>query len=315
MQNRYSITSEMRDGVELFRLQDAEKAYTEIAPALGNNCYIFKTTQDILEAIPFDEFRSRAKSYCIPVLFPYPNRIRDGEFTFQGERYKVNPTQHGYVRDKAWKVLDSGALDEDGAWITSRIDARDYATEILTQFPSAFTLQMTYRLKDGKLQLTATAENTGERDMPAGFGIHPYFRLPSKCKIQVPANKRWQLENNLPTGKRIDVEGQYDLRQPQDTAGLTLDDVYSDLNADEDGLVRCYLSDEDTHLQTIVEFDSKQFPYVVVYTPPAPRKAICIEPNSCPTDAFNLAERGIESNRLILKPGDKADFTITIYSI
>ena len=63
MPNRYSITSEIRDGVELFRLQDAEKAYVEIAPALGNNCFVFKTTQDILEAVPFDEFLSRAKSY------------------------------------------------------------------------------------------------------------------------------------------------------------------------------------------------------------------------------------------------------------
>src|SRR5262245_29449081 len=200
---RYSTTSEMRDGVEIFRLQDGEQAYAEIAPSLGNNCFAYRTTVDVLESIPFEEFSKRAKSYEIPVLFPYPNRIRDGKFTFQSEVYQVNPTQHGYVRDRAWQVVASGASEAEGAWVTSRFDAMEYAEEILTQFPSAFTLDMTYRLKDGKLELTAIAENTGERDMPAGFGIHPYFRLPEKCKIQVPANQRWELENNLPTGKLL----------------------------------------------------------------------------------------------------------------
>lgn len=310
---RHSTTSEMREGIEIFRLQDGEYAYAEIAPSLGNNCFAYRTTVDVLESIPFEEFSKRAKSYEIPVLFPYPNRIRDGKFSFQGEVYEVNPTQHGYVRDRVWKVVDSGASDEEGAWLTSRFDAIEYAEEILTQFPSAFTLDMTYRLKNGKLTLTATAENTGKRDMPAGFGIHPYFRLPEQCKIQVPANRRWELENNLPTGKLLDVEGQYDIRQLRDTAGLSFDDIYTDLNPDADGLVRCRLSDEENNTQTVVEFDAKEFPHVVVYTPP--RKAICIEPNTCPTDAFNLAERGMKSDVIVLKPGDSTSVSITIYTV
>src|SRR5436305_11058195 len=158
------------------------------------------------------------------------------------------------------------ACDDEGAWLTCSIYANDYADQILNQFPSAFKLQTTYRLKEGRLELTATAENTGERDMPAGFGIHPYFRLPAKCRIQVPANKRFELENNLPTGRLLDGKGQFDLRQLRDTQDLTLDDIYSDLNPEADGLVRCLLTDEEKGIQTVVEFDAEPFPYVVAYT-------------------------------------------------
>ena len=94
------------------------------------------------------------------------------------------------------------------------------------------------------------------------------------------------------------------LRQPRDIAGLTLDDIYSDLLADVAGRVQCFLTDEVNQAQTVVDFDAQQFPNVVVFTAPAPKQALCIEPNSCPTDAFNLQQQGIESNVIVLKPGE-----------
>jgi aldose 1-epimerase len=64
----------------------------------------------------------------------------------------------------------------------------------------------------------------------------------------------------------------------------------------------------------VVEFPRRQFPHVVVYTPPAPRPALCIEPNSCPTDAFNLHARGVSADVIELAPGRKADFAIRVSS-
>ncbi|HNG31864.1 MAG TPA: hypothetical protein PK012_19260, partial [Blastocatellia bacterium] len=60
--------------------------------------------------------------------------------------------------------------------------------------------------------------------------------------------------------------------------------------------------------------NTAEFPNVVVYTPPAPRQAVCIEPNTCPTDAFNLEARGIAANVLTLQPGASVNFKISIYS-
>ena len=77
-------------------------------------------------------------------------------------------------------------------------------------------------------------------------------------------------------------------------------------------MLRCILQDRFSGLQTVVECDPKQFPYVVVYTPPVPRRAICIEPYTCPTDGFNLQHRGVESHLLVLPPGDTITLNVRI---
>jgi aldose 1-epimerase len=314
MTENYSINSEMRGDAEIFVLREGEKAYAEVAPALGNNCFVFHAGEAVLEPVAFEEFNKKPSSYGIPILFPFPNRIRDGEFTFRGRKFTVTPPRHGFVRDKAWKVVSAGAANREGAWIKSGIDAGDYADQILGQFPFPFRLEVTYRLKDSALEMTTTARNTGNEEMPAGYGIHPYFRLPEQGSVQVPARKRWELEESLPTGKLLDVEASYDLREPKDLGGLSLDDIFTDVIADPDGQTRCRLDDDRSGTQVVVEFDSKEFPHVVVYTPPAPRRAICIEPNTCPTDAFNLRERGIESGVLVLRPGEEVSFKVAIYT-
>jgi aldose 1-epimerase len=123
-----------------------------------------------------------------------------------------------------------------------------------------------------------------------------------------------ELVDSLPTGNLIDLEGQYDLRQPRSTSDLVLDDIFTDLIADVDGVVRCRLIDQASQVETVVESNIAQFRHVVVYTPPAPRQAICIEPNSSPTDAFNLQARGIDSDMIVLKPGEAASFEVVILS-
>ncbi|MEO8501289.1 MAG: aldose 1-epimerase, partial [Vicinamibacteria bacterium] len=198
--------------MEVFLLQEGSHARAAVAPALGNNCFVFETDRPVLEAVAWPDFLKKPTSYGIPLLFPFPNRIRDGAFLFQGERFPIDPPRHGFVRDKAWRVLDTGASNLDGAWIRSAIKAADYPREILEQFPFPFTLEVTYRVRNGGLEIDVVAENTGERNMPTGFGIHPYFRRPERGALMVPATKRWELADSLPTGKLLPLEGSFDLR-------------------------------------------------------------------------------------------------------
>jgi len=313
MSTRYSIKLEEREGITVFSLNDADSARAEIAPSLGNNCFAFHLREPILEPISFADFRHKPTSYGIPLLFPFPNRIRDGKFSFQGKRYEVNPSRHGFVRDKEWQVLDYGASDAEGAWLTSRFDATVYSELILKQYPFPFQLDVTYRLRAGALELLATARNTGERDMPTGFGIHPYFRRPARGTLTVPAGLRWELSDSLPTGELAAVSTEYDLRLPRDLSGLQLDDIFTGVSADDDGLIRCVLTDEEAATQTLVEFRAEHFQHVVVFTPLAPRQAICIEPNTCPTDAFNLQEQGIECHLIVLRPGEEKHLEVRIH--
>ena len=314
MKQRYSLTSVDRDGVEIYLLEEEGHARAAVAPALGNNCYSFEARLPVLETVDFAEFRKKPTSYGIPLLFPFPNRVRDGAFMFQGEQFKVDPPRHGFVRDKAWKVLEAGASNLDGAWIRSVLKASDYPREILGQFSFPFTLEVTYRVRNAALELHAVAENTGQRTMPLGFGIHPYFRRPERGTLQVPAARRWELSDSLPTGRVVAAEGAFDLREPRDIASLQLDDIYTDPLADASGLVQCFLKDDVNKVETVVEFHLQQFPHIVVYTPPAPRAAICVEPNSCPTDAFNLQHHGIDADVIELEPGQKVAFHVRVFS-
>ncbi len=310
-----SVQFETRGDVEVCTLRDSSGAFAEIAPQFGNNCFSFYSQLPVLEPVAFEEFCKRPTSYGIPILFPFPNRIKDGTFTFRGKQYQVDPPRHGFVRDKRWIVAGSGASDQEGAWIHCTLDAYDYPDQILKQFPFLFQFEVTYRLKNGKLEMNTTVRNTGTDLLPFGFGIHPYFRKSELGTLQVKARKYWELVETLPTGKLLDVIGHFDLRQPVDVNKLQLDDIFTDLVSDPDGSIECILADSRNATQTIVEFDGRQFPNVVLFTPPAPRKAICIEPYTCPTDAFNLSNNGIESNVIALPPGDVTHFKITIYSL
>jgi aldose 1-epimerase len=307
-----TATFETRDGVDLVRLSTAEDVYATVAPALGFNCYEFVAGLPVLEEVAFETFAAKPTSYGIPIMFPFPNRIRDGRFTFRGRTFTVDPPRHGMVRDKRWRVVDSGATEESGAWVRGRFEAADAGDVVLSQFPFPFGIDVTYRLKGRALGMEVDVANHAEDDMPYGFGIHPYFRRPDAGTLTVPATSLWELDESMPTGRIVSADGCRDLRHAADVSALSLDDVYTALETSDDGSVRCELVDGESGAVTAIEFLAATFPHVVVYTAPEPRRAICVEPQTCPTDAFNLAARGIASDVRVLGPGAREHLELRI---
>lgn len=310
MRSDVDVTRDTEHGVELFTLREGD-ARARVAPAWGANLIAWRDRAEILEPVPLAEIAKKPTSYGIPLLLPFPNRIRDGRFDYGGVRYQVDPPRHGFARSRPWAVAETGASAGDGASITCAFDAADHP-EVLAQFPSAFRAQITHRLRDRALALELSVENSGDKAMPFGFGIHPYFRRPARGTLTVPARRRWALADSLPTGETEQVGGAGDLREPRAVSELELDDIYTDLIAGPDGRARCVLADHDAGLGVVVEADAARFPHSVIYTAPAPRAAICIEPYTCPTDAFNLAARGVEAGVVDLAPGAAIDLEIVI---
>ena len=82
----------------------------------------------------------------------------------------------------------------------------------MKQFPFAHTIEMTYRLQDGVLQVTTKIENLSTDPMPVAIGFHPYFQLTDSTRddwtISVGARTQWLLAPNMiPTGEtRADRE-------------------------------------------------------------------------------------------------------------
>ena len=166
--------------------------------------------------------------------------------------------------------------------------------------------------------LSEYTHNTGSRNMPLGFGIHPYFRVAlsrnanaAAALIKVPAAAYWELDaDSLPTGQTLAASGALDLRSGRSFAGLELDHVFTDVQMDSDGVSRCSIENRDAGTGMVIESDT-QFRELVVYTPPG-RDTICFEPYTCPTDAINLEAKGIPAGVIALAPNDTFAATVRI---
>ena len=324
--SRYSIVKDTREDMTVYILADKEaRCKAEIVPELGNNCfsYSFRVSGeriDVLDPPPsLAVLKGRPSGFGIPILFPFPNRIREGKFSFEGQEYQFDVPRpgansiHGLVIARPWKAEEAKATDEGGAQLISSIKAADFP-DIIRQYPFPFDLRVTYTLKDGVLSMLTEMKNLGERNMPMGYGIHPYFRAPlskssapQDCQIKLPARKYWELEEFLPTGKILEASGRYDLRDGASAAEIRFDDVFTDLII-TDGVSRCIVDDKKSRMRMILESDAI-FREMVAYTPPG-RPAVCFEPYTCPTDAINLHQRGIDAGIISLKPGESVSATV-----
>ena len=324
----YQIRTERRansldlDGT-IWIVEDGQGSGMEIWPALGFNCYRWfvagSPAREILYHDPAVMFeKNQTTRIGFPVLFPFPNRIRDGRFCWEGKTYQlpcIDSTRknaiHGFACRVPWRVVDQGVSAHD-AWVTGEFHAaqdfgrlKDFGT-LESCWPADHRIRLTYRLAQNRLSLEARVDNPDSKALPFGLGYHPYFRADcdgAACLVQVPAAASWELQENLPTGKRIPVEGRLDLRSGKSSAGLTLDDVLTGLPAAAPGqelLLRGSLGWESS--ETLSLRTSADFREMVVFTPPH-RQAICLEPYTCTTDAVNLQQQRIDAGWKVLQPG------------
>jgi aldose 1-epimerase len=312
-----------RDGTVYVLEGMAGAARAEIWPAFGFNCYRWRLAHggpplELLYDDPQLFGNSSPTRSGIPVLFPFPNRIRDGRFTWAGRTYQLplndsagKNANHGFACRRPWRVVDQGA-DETAAWLTGEFWGSRDAADARALWPADYQLRLTYRLTADRLRLTATVQNLDTVSLPFGLGFHPYFRAApagasgEDCLVTAAASEYWELADSLPTGVRRPVDGARDLRRPWRFADLHLDDVLTGLAGESppgsDQLyLRGTLSDEATGRQLRL-FTSGEFRELVAFTPQH-RQAVCLEPYTCTTDAINLQERGIDAGLQVLSPG------------
>jgi aldose 1-epimerase len=187
-------------------------------------------------------------------------------------------------------------------------------------WPADAVLQMRYGLAGRRLELAATVSNPSTDDLPFGFGIHPYFQLPllpggslAQTAVVLPASEYWALKEFLPTGERRPVDRRLDFRTGQPLVDLKLDDVLTGLAFDGDRCV-CRLFDHHAFAEFRLSFD-RGFRELVVYTPPNEPGVIAVEPYTQTTDAINLQAKGIDAGLRVLRPGQKASFTIVMETV
>ena len=292
----------------------------QIAPHLGFNCFAFQShvverIVDVLDSSPnFAAGAEKPSHHGIPLLFPFPNRIRGGQFTWDGREYRMTSQQvafdptgnaiHGFCLDRPWRVTDQG---DD--FVTGEFQLSRDAPKRRELWPADFVIEVRYKVRAASLRAEIRVANPDDRPLPWGFGTHPYFKVPlgpesvaSRCLIQVPAAEMWELTNCLPTGRRQGVSEDKDLREGEYFGTVKLDDVLTGLQP-VGNIVECLIIDEQEGLQIAQRFPT-DFRELVVYTPPD-RNAVCLEPYTCVTDAVNVEAQGIDSGWRVLNPGEE----------
>ncbi len=292
------------DGVDIVRLTDAaHKAEVTIATKVGNNAFDMKVNGKPVFWSPYAGPGDVAKRPAMagnPFLAPWANRLDHEGFFANGKSYILNPALRNYRPDgnhkpihglllnsKEWQVTNMGA-DDRSAWVTSRIEFWRYP-DYMAQFPFAHNLEMTYRLRDGALEVETAIENLSESPMPVGIGYHPYFRLPdthrADWKVHIAAREHVVLSNVLiPTGERKPVE----FPDPVSLATTQLDDVFTNLVRGDNGLAEFWVDDGKQRISVVY---GPKYQVAVIYAPPG-RDFICFEPMTGVTNAFNLAHEG-----------------------
>jgi aldose 1-epimerase len=306
----YRVNTESRGGRTVYTLHDdATGASAAILPSFGFNLFSLKLpaagqVREVLQtASDFAENPREPARHGTPILFPYPNRVRGGRYRFRDKEYQLPVTLgpnaiHGFAMNVPWDVVEHKA-DAHEAFIVGRYQISKDSPEMRPLWPADGVLQVRYGLAGRRLSMTISVTNPTAEELPYGFGIHPYFRLPlvpggdpAQTRVVLPAARYWVLSEFLPTGEVRPVDDRLDFRKGQPRKGLKLDDVLTGLIFEGDRAT-CRLIDQALRAEFRLGFD-RNFRELVAYTPPV-EGVIAIEPYTQTTDAINLAARGIDA--------------------
>ena len=228
------------------------------------------------------------------ILFPFPSRIRNGTYEFEGNSYQLpinEPSRqtalHGFAFGKKFTVTNTLA-ETDFALLEMTYQ---YEGEV-SGYPFPGVLKVTYRLdagqpsQPGTLTCEFSVTNTGNRNMPMGVGWHPYFKTGSAVDallLDLPNTLHHEFdEQMIPTGKQRKLK-----TAKNGTLSLHQMELDHSFQTRKNYRVTLY----DTHKDLKININSRKFGnqgtfYWQVFTP-SHRQSIALEPQTCPANAFN----------------------------
>ncbi len=242
------------------------------------------------------------------MLIPWPNRLQDGQYDFEGRRHQLPLTEpehanaiHGLVR---WSVWNAAVRESDRVVMAHRLHPQP-------GYPFTLDLSIEYSLSAHGLSVQTTATNVGPDRCPYGCGAHPYLSVGTDTVdtsvLQAAGRTVLQAdERGIPTGATAVAGTEYDFREPRAIADTKLDHGFTDLERDQDGLARVELTNPDSGVALTLWVD-ETYAYLMLFTgdrPDVERRALAVEPMTCPPNAFRSGE-----SLVLLEPGGSVTCT------
>ena len=259
-----------------------------ITPAFGANLVSF--TVDGTELIFWDEAACLKGENMTGAfnMFPTPCRLHNCSYEFEGRRIvqKKNGEDifiHGLVRDESFQFRNEGHS------LVSSVDIRP-GHPIYSGFPFSCEFQVTHTLHDADLTVSFALKNKDTRNIPFGYGIHPFWRIHGARKdvsVRVPCDHILELKDLVPTGNTAPVAGtDLDLRHLRNIERLFIDNAFWERKPGETAELALAAIGK----RVIMEA-SDNFPHMIVYAPEG-KPFVCVENlTTCP-NAPNLVTAG-----------------------
>ena len=292
---------------EQYELRHADQAVTVVEVGGGIRSYAVAGAE-MLDGYAVDEMCTGARGQT---LVPWPNRVRDGRYEFDGETYQLPLAEpekgnaiHGLLRWSAWAAVEQGPTR---VVLACRLHPQ-------AGYPFTLDVRNEYALGPDGLTVTTVATNVGARACPYALGFHPYLgaglarvdgaTVTIAAETYLPTDDR-----GIPTGRRPVAGTPYDFREPRRLGDVEIDYTFTDLRRDARGRAAVTVADADRGRAVTLWVD-ESFAYLEIFTgdalpePERRRAGLGVEPMTAPPDAMRT---GTDLRRLA--PGDTATTT------
>jgi aldose 1-epimerase len=255
--------------------------------------------RDLVDGYGVDDMATAGRGQ---MLIPWPNRLQDGSYEFEGRRHQLPLNEpehsnaiHGLVRWVAWHAREH----EPHRVVLGHV------LHPQPGYPFSLDLEIEYELSASGLTVRTTATNIGATTCPYGSGAHPYLTLGTETVddvlLQLPARTALRSdERGIPVGAVAIDDTELDFRSARRIGETKLDHGYTDLERDDSGIARVTATTH--HGSGATLWVDESYPYVMVFTgdiPEVERHGLAVEPMTCPPNAFRSGE-----GLAVLEPGD-----------
>ena len=260
--------------------------------------------QRVLDPFPLDAMCDGAHG---SPLVPWPNRLADGRYSWDGSDHQVALTEpgkqnaiHGFLR---WAPWVPRVQEADRVVMGARIHPQ-------SGYPFALDITVEYHLGADGLVVTTTATNVGDAALPYANGQHPYLSAGDgtldDCTLEFTAATRVETDavRQLPT-ENVPVAGtEYDFSSRRAIGAFSMDFAFTDLARDAVGRAWASVGRPDGSFAEM--WVDEHYPYLELYTgdtlaPHRRRLGLGCEPMTCPPNAFATGQQVIR-----LEPGEQA---------
>ncbi|WP_150953557.1 aldose 1-epimerase family protein [Microbacterium testaceum] len=222
------------------------------------------------------------------VLVPWPNRIRDGKYTFGGDDLqlaisepKFGNASHGLLRFGTYQAVEH---TEERLVLGADVVPQ-------TGYPFHLRTLVTYQLEADGLRVTHDIENVGATAAPVALGVHPYLQIggvPTEDLVIHSTGTTTLVldERNIPVDE-VPVGPGTDLRAGVRLGDAALDNGYRGMDRDAAGHATHTLTSPDGRRLTL--WQDEGFRWAQVFTTdryPGHPLAVAIEPMTAPANAF-----------------------------